>query len=120
MILEEALAELASLSALLLEAIVALLVMYGAIEAVFKLIGRAFGRFGHQSRRMIWMRFAQWIILALEFALGADIIRTAIAPTWDDVGKLAAIAAIRTFLSFFLERDIEELIPRREEHTLSE
>ena len=120
MILEEALAELAALSALILEAIVALLVMYGAVEAVINLVGRGFGRFGHQSRRMIWMRFAQWIILALEFALGADIIRTAIAPTWDDVGKLAAIAAIRTFLSFFLERDIEELVPHKEEHTLSE
>jgi uncharacterized membrane protein len=120
MMMEEALAELASLSALILEAIVALLVMYGAIEAMLNLVRRAFGRAGHQTRRMIWMRFAQWIILALEFALGADIIRTAIAPTWDDVGKLAAIAAIRTFLSFFLERDIEELIPRREGHTLSE
>jgi hypothetical protein len=43
----------------------------------------------------------------LEFALGADIVRTAIAPTWDDIGQLAAIAAIRTFLNFFLERDLD-------------
>ncbi|WP_230293692.1 DUF1622 domain-containing protein [Croceicoccus sp. Ery5] len=114
MLMEEMLNELASFSALILEAIVALLVMYGAIEAMFNLIKGGFATFSHQTRRMIWMRFAQWIILALEFALGADIIRTAIAPTWDDVGKLAAIAAIRTFLSFFLERDIEELKPEKE------
>ena len=111
MFLEEALTELASFSALFLEAIVALLVLYGALEALVKLVSSGFGRFSHATRRMIWMRFAQWIILALEFALGADIIRTAIAPTWDDVGKLAAIAAIRTFLSFFLERDMAEIAP---------
>lgn len=112
--LEEALTVFASGSALILEGIVAALVMYGALEAAYKLVTSGFSQFSHNVRRLIWMRFAQWIILALEFALGADIIRTAIAPTWDDVGKLAAIAAIRTFLSFFLERDIEELSPREE------
>ncbi len=59
-------------------------------------------------RRTIFVGFAGWIILALEFALGADIVRTAIAPTWDDIGQLAAIAAIRTILNYFLERDIQE------------
>ena len=47
-------------------------------------------------------------MLALEFELAADVLRTAISPTWDDVGKLAAIAAIRTVLNFFLEKDIEK------------
>jgi uncharacterized membrane protein len=60
-----------------------------------------------KARRAIFVNFASWIILALEFALGADIIRTAIAPTWNDIGQLAAIAGIRTFLNFFLERDVE-------------
>jgi uncharacterized membrane protein len=59
------------------------------------------------TRRAIFVGFAGWIILALEFALGADIARTAIAPTWDDIGQLAAIAAIRTALNYFLERDVE-------------
>jgi len=35
-------------------------------------------------------------------------VRSAIAPTWDDIGQLAAIAAIRTFLNYFLERDLVE------------
>jgi uncharacterized membrane protein len=39
--------------------------------------------------------------------LAADIVRTVIAPTWVDNGQLAAIAVIRTFLNFFLERDLE-------------
>jgi len=59
------------------------------------------------SRREIWVRFASWIVLSLEFALAADIVRTAIAPTWDDIGRLGAIAVIRTGLNFFLEKDIE-------------
>jgi uncharacterized membrane protein len=53
--------------------------------------------------------FAAWIMLALEFALAADIIRTAIAPTWQDIGMLGAIAAIRTALNWFLAKDITHL-----------
>lgn len=112
--MEEMLGVVASGSALILEAVVAILVMYGALEALVRMAGLALDRSDPVMRRRIWMNFAQWIILALEFALGADIIRTAIAPTWDDVGKLAAIAAIRSGLSFFLERDIEAFGPGKE------
>lgn len=64
-----------------------------------------------QVRREVWTKFAMWIVLALEFALAADIVRTAIAPTWDDIGRLGAIALIRTALNYFLERDMEEFNP---------
>ncbi|HEY1927754.1 MAG TPA: DUF1622 domain-containing protein [Caulobacteraceae bacterium] len=60
-----------------------------------------------KAHRAVFVNFASWIILALEFALGADIIRTAIAPTWNDIGQLAAIAGIRTGLNYFLEREVE-------------
>ena len=46
--------------------------------------------------------FASSIALSLELLLGADVLETAIAPTWNDIGKLAAIAAIRTLLNYFL------------------
>jgi uncharacterized membrane protein len=58
--------------------------------------------------RHIWVRYARWLIAGLTFQLAADIIETAIAPGWEDVGRLAAIAVIRTFLNFFLERDLTE------------
>ncbi|HZP09663.1 DUF1622 domain-containing protein, partial [Methyloceanibacter sp.] len=58
--------------------------------------------------REIWIRFATWILLALEFALAADLVRTAVAPTWDDIAKLAVIASIRTMLNYFLAKDIAE------------
>ena len=49
-------------------------------------------------------------MLGLEFELGADIIRSAISPNWTDIGQLAAIAAIRTVLNYFLEKDIMEQV----------
>jgi uncharacterized membrane protein len=58
-------------------------------------------------RRRLWTDFARWLVLALEFELAADLLRTLVAPTWMDLGQLAAIAAIRTFLNYFLDKDIE-------------
>jgi uncharacterized membrane protein len=60
-------------------------------------------------KRRIWVRFASWIVLALEFALASDIVDTAITPSWTEIGQLAAIATIRTGLNFFLSRDIESV-----------
>ena len=56
-------------------------------------------------------------LLALEFALAADLVRTAVAPTWDDISKLAVIATIRTMLNYFLAKDIAEFeqAPKRAE-----
>lgn len=83
------------------------------VRAAITLTGQ--DRSSRQMRRRVWVHFARWIVLALEFALAADIVRTAIAPTWDDIGRLAAIAVIRTFLSYFLERDMEEFAPTDDE-----
>lgn len=51
---------------------------------------------------------ARYLAVALEFQLGADILSTAVAPSWEAIGKLAAIAVIRTGLNFFLAREIKE------------
>lgn len=110
--MEDSLKLVASYSALMLELTTVIVVVYGAIEAAVRVLAHLFTQDPSSwSRREVWLRFAAWILLALEFALGADIIRTAVAPTWDDIGKLAAIATIRTGLSFFLERDITEIGP---------
>ena len=55
-----------------------------------------------------YLRYARWLMAGLTFQLANDIIISARAPSWDDIGRLAAIAFIRTFLNFFLERDIRE------------
>ena len=48
-----------------------------------------------------------WLLLGLEFELAADIIGSIVSPSWKDIGELGAIAAIRTFLNYFLEKDLE-------------
>ena len=56
----------------------------------------------------IRLGLARYLSLALELQLGADIIGTAISPTWEQIGELAAIAVIRTGLNYFLSREIQE------------
>jgi uncharacterized membrane protein len=51
---------------------------------------------------------ARYLALAIEFQLGADILGTAISPTWDQIGKLGAIAVIRTGLNFFLSEELKQ------------
>jgi len=60
---------------------------------------------GH-AKRVVWIEFSHWLIAGLTFQLAADIVKTMVVPSWDDVGKVAAIAVIRTFLTYFLDRDI--------------
>ena len=48
-----------------------------------------------------------WLALGLEFQLGADILGTTIAPSFEALGQLGAIAIIRTFLNYFLSQELE-------------
>jgi uncharacterized membrane protein len=108
--MEAILREFASNVALATELVCVLAVAVGAVLTLGRCVLMiARGRVTDpKARHAIFVGFAGWIILALEFALAADIARTAIAPTWNDIGQLAAIAAIRTVLNFFLEREVEE------------
>jgi uncharacterized membrane protein len=51
--------------------------------------------------------FGMWLALALEFQLGADILATTISPSFESLGRLGAIAIIRTFLNYFLNKELE-------------
>jgi uncharacterized membrane protein len=53
------------------------------------------------------MLFGSAVAVSLELLLGADVLATAVAPSWDDIGKLAAIAVLRTGLNYFLERELK-------------
>ncbi len=63
-----------------------------------------------KKRQYIQLRLSlgRFLVVALELQLAADIIGTAISPSWEQIGQLAAIALIRTFLNHFLNKDIEE------------
>jgi uncharacterized membrane protein len=54
------------------------------------------------------LAFSRYLVLGLEFQLAADIVKTAAEPNWTDLGILAVVAAIRTFLNFFLQREMKE------------
>jgi uncharacterized membrane protein len=58
------------------------------------------------TNQSIRIHFGSALTVALELLLAADILATAIAPTWDEIGKLAAIAVLRTALNYFLEREL--------------
>jgi uncharacterized membrane protein len=96
----------ASNVALLSELLAILLLAAGAIDVAWSLVTRLSEWSDLERLKRIWLRFAARLILALELTLAADIVRTAIAPTWNEIGQLAAIATIRTLLNLFLERDI--------------
>lgn len=54
------------------------------------------------------LSLAGYLALGLEFQLAADILITAVDPSWEELGKLGSIAAIRTLLNFFLAREMKE------------
>ncbi len=92
----------------------AVIIAYGAIEALWGMARAVLAKRSVGARKQAWLRFGVWLLLGLEFELAADIIRTAISPTWADIGQLAAIGAIRTFLNYFLEKDLEKYEPRQQ------
>ena len=66
------------------------------------------------SKEKIRVQFGRSVAVALELMLGADVLATAVAPSWNDIGQLAAIAVIRTALNYFLGKELKEL------HSVSE
>jgi uncharacterized membrane protein len=89
------------------EAIGALWVTVGVVVAFFALL-RAHFDGEVTSFTAIRLRFSRYLSLALEFQLASDILSTAIAPSWQELGKLGVTAVIRTALNYFLSREMRE------------
>jgi uncharacterized membrane protein len=87
-----------------------IIVGIAVLEALWRSLGLFFLRQGtpESLKEAIRLRLGRWLSVVLEFLLAADILRTAIAPNWNDIGKLAAIAGIRTALNYFLQREVHE------------
>ena len=110
---EELLLEIVALLKIAIESIALLILAFAIIKAVKALVFR--NRRMDREAKLAQVRLDLGIALALslEFLLAADIVATAVSPSWDALGKLAAISAIRTFLNFFLEREVKELARER-------
>jgi uncharacterized membrane protein len=92
---------------LLIETTGAVIIAVGVILAIAEFVKvLSFGK--PENYTKIRLLLARYLALALEFQLGADILSTAISPSWDQIGKLGAIAVIRTALNFFLSREMEQ------------
>ena len=70
--------------------------------------------------RQIWLEYGRWLVAGLTFQLAADVIESSIVPTWEAITQLGAVALIRTFLNFFLERDITEINARQKPEASAE
>ncbi|MGB5596117.1 MAG: DUF1622 domain-containing protein [Crocosphaera sp.] len=104
--LQESLSHWVEFFRLILEWVSVLCIVCGLIGAIRSVIvGIRFRSFPFLEVRL---RFGSCLALALEFQLGSDILTTTIAPSFDALGKLAIIAVIRTFLNYFLTRELQE------------
>jgi uncharacterized membrane protein len=102
--------QFADLIASAIEVVMVLVIVIGSVRTIVAIAGRLAAReTSTPALRQIWLHYAAWILLALEFALAADIIKTIVGPSWTEIGQLGAIAAIRIALSYFLGRDIGEV-----------
>lgn len=104
---EATLRDMVDLMVRLIEACGAVVIMIGAIVAIVKFV-LALGRRDINQFSAVRLSLARFLVLGLEFQLAADVLRTAISPSFDEIGKLAAIAAIRTLLNYFLNREIAQ------------
>ena len=94
--------------ALALQAVAIIVVAVGSARVLVEVGRLALVAGGDEARwRAAWLGYARWLVAGLTFQLAADIVSTSFAPSWDDVGRLAAVAAIRTFLSYFLDHEME-------------
>lgn len=107
--MEEVVRAWTTYAATAVEAAAGVLIVIAAIEATWRGLAIFFVRPAapDSAKENVRLRLARWLAVALEFELAADILRTAIAPTWSEIGKLAAIATLRTLLNYFLEQEIQ-------------
>lgn len=92
---------------LAVEALGALVIAAGVLVVVAALVRHLLAQRG-SSFVPIRLAFARYLTLALELQLAADILSTSVAPTWERIGKLAAIAIIRTALNYFLGKELKD------------
>lgn len=83
------------------------MIFVGAVVAVVHFV-RVLPRRNADAFVPVRLSLGRFLALGLEFQLASDVLRTAIAPSFDELGKLAAVAAIRTALNYFLAREIRE------------
>jgi len=96
-----------------LNAVAILIIVLGALQALIGVVVVIVTRRSPHEARVVWIQFARMLVAGLTFQLAADLIETSISTTWETIARVGLIAVIRTFLNFFLERDLEEVRARQ-------
>ena len=99
----------------LIDAVAFVVIVLATLRVIWKALRVELGGGTNHDRRAIWLEYARYLVAALTFQLAADIIETSISTSWEAIGRLGAIAVIRTFLEFFLGRDVAEWRERQHE-----
>lgn len=102
-------------STVIIDAMALLTAVAGTVVAFSAALRLLFSHADGHTRRDVWLTYSRWLVAALTFQLASDIIESSVTTSWETVGRLAAIAVIRTFLNYFLERDLKELRERQRE-----
>lgn len=110
--MEETAKAIAQYLSLAVEILGALVIGVALIQFIAGFFQKLFSKKQYLNNSWLRVRFGSSLAIALELLLAADILRTAVAPTWEDIGKLASIAAIRTALNYFLEKELKEIEQR--------
>ena len=105
---EEWLRQAVGLLVRLVEAAGAIVIFAGALVGFVRFAYAAIRTRRAENFVPVRLDLGRFLALGLEFQLGSDLLRTAVAPSFREIGQLAAVAAIRTALNFFLGREIKE------------
>ena len=92
---------------LMAEIVAAILITLGILLTLARLI-KVLSRTKYEGYEKSRLTLARFLALALEFQLAADVLATAVSPSWTQIGKLGAVAVIRTALNYFLAQEIKE------------
>lgn len=98
-----------------IEAAAAVIIAIAALEATIRAVVLLMPRNDplNEEKEAIRISLGHWLTVAIEFELAADILRTAVAPTWNVIGQLAAIVVLRTVLNYFLQQEIARAARRK-------
>jgi uncharacterized membrane protein len=105
--MEELLRETVAVLVLVVEACGVAVIIVGALWAFARFLWAGARRRDTSAFVPVRLTLGRFLALGLEFQLASDILSTAVAPTFEEIAKLAAIATIRTALNYFLGREIE-------------
>jgi len=98
----------------IIDAIAFVWIVVGVVYLIVGALRALLSGASSQDKRVIWLGFAKVLVAALSLQLAADIIESSISMSWEAIGRLGAVAVIRTFLDYFLSRDVEEVRERQE------